>query len=106
MTQTRLSVEEGNALIEQFMKIGAHNYLDSWNFLMPVVERINEIDNRKFNLEIYYKDARLTSGADDLTFPNGMPRGAISASAKTTIEAVWSVVTQFIQWYNNQKSKP
>ncbi len=97
------SIEAGNKLIAEFMGWVHHedpNYDDhemkslkynsSWDWLMPVVEKIDEVC-KPFSKEHYWwNDAPVI---DIRMF-------------RESKEATWQAVVQFIQWYNNQKSKP
>lgn len=95
---------EGNKLIAKFM--GYFNWEDkeygkynsSWDWLMPVVEKIEDLEFDEFKpvavsiecLECEIKDYR--KGALHFAYFEG----------KTKIESVWQAVIQFIQWYNTQ----
>jgi hypothetical protein len=100
---TKKEIEQGNKLIAKFMglKIGdawqvwnGHadyskdadfEYHSSWDWLMPVVEKIFKETN------------------DDVMSFNGLVLFEYGICA--SIEDVWKGVIQFIQWYNQQKQK-
>lgn len=68
-------------------------YHKSWDWLMPVVEKI---ENLKFEYSYYKGRAIIT----DLGFQNMMNDIAFSGSR---IEATWLAVVEFIKWYNQNK---
>jgi hypothetical protein len=77
-------------------------YHSSWDWLMPVVEKLHEgvgwMDGGA-DVTIHYKNCHIEYMDEDVEYDE-------SAQGETKIEAVWQAVVQFIQWYNNQKSKP
>lgn len=81
-------------------------YHSSWDWLMPVVEKIANYQFTGSEMEADYSYPR-TFGMKD---SNGnmmfrFNRGPLF-SARTLIEATWLAVVEFIQWYNlNTKSK-
>lgn len=82
-----------------------HKYHSSWDWLMPVVEKIQSIDiapapnYRGYRIEIVVQGYVKISGFPMPTiFKNVSIEGSL-------INAVWQAVVQFIQWYNkNNKS--
>ncbi len=63
------------------------NYNSSWDWLMPVVEKI-EIDRCKFSIE-----------------KNKCKIWAVGTfESDTTIKATWIAVIKFIEWYNGNKT--
>jgi hypothetical protein len=114
---TEKEINEGNKLIAEFMGfrvfdkryprnhgIGAPEaewrdcivqktkYHSSWDWLMPVVEKIEGLENSDdYEVDIF-------SNCCDIG-------GIIEAVGKTKIDATYKAITQFIQWYNTQNSK-
>lgn len=119
MTHT---IEEGNEIIRKFLewekvvnedkkgcdivywKIGNNwphasgklKFHTSWDWLMPVVEKIESLGNygveiRHFSCSIY----ELSFDPSDLN---------IESNFDSKIEAVYNAVVQFIQWYNQNKT--
>lgn len=146
---TPTEIEEGNRLIAEFMgfpprqsTIGeiwpepknsffVHDnpqYHSSWDWLMPVVEKIGNLKTRrpdgkelsmfsKISTDIgwdgYYNRGRM-SIIGTMTFcrTESIPREYTTVDVphivqygenkEPIIEVVWRVVVQFIQWYNTQ----
>ena len=62
-------------------------YHSSWDWLMPVVQKIGEIDSE------WLADNR-----------NEFIEPLMCASIFTSIKSVWDYVVLFIQWYNENKT--
>lgn len=102
-------IEEGNKLICEFMGLVGYNekghpdeygyYHKRWDYLMPVVEKINNMKIKKIgkiDVIIYKSTCHIN---DEMQI-------IVEGTGRATIEAVWNTVILFIQWYNNQnKSK-
>jgi hypothetical protein len=135
-----MTQEEGNKLIAEFMGCepinwnASHQRIDydnSWNFLMPVVEKIRRFkdpfkadDSYVFgNMSVHISDAyprgwnchilgtltrftKLSTGMHDYKELPEYNNSIRSEKDEDFITPVWQAVVQFIQWYNNQKSKP
>jgi hypothetical protein len=65
-----------------------------WNWLMEVVEKIEEIEGNRFKVEIYNNVCRIYDHQeyDDV----------IDITDETKIEAVYNACVEFIKWYNKQ----
>ncbi|HYE68382.1 MAG TPA: hypothetical protein VEA58_07200 [Anaerovoracaceae bacterium] len=63
-------------------------YHTSWDWLMPVVEKIRSTGIAK------------PLGAGVISLQQQLDAALLSCK----MEAVWQAVTKFIQWYNNQKT--
>jgi hypothetical protein len=81
-------------------------YHTSWDWLMPVVEKISEpeVKGNKVvrdvaDFSIYYKNCKVVYVCDYGDFEYSLPDGA-----KSKIEAVWLCVVSFIQFYNKIKT--
>jgi hypothetical protein len=97
-------IAEGNKLIAEFMnwvhsqdpatdayEMERLKFHTSWDWLMPVVEKIGE--NYTINLHLF-------PGSDfTATFKEGNFRRGNGESPRP-IEATWLAVVQHIQWYN------
>lgn len=108
------TLEQGNRLIAEFL--GWHldpkrslKYHSSWDWLMPVVEKIADIP-----MEGFINEETEDGGyAYPITF--GMRteigewmvrfRGHGLHQADTLIQAAWLAVVDFIQWRNTQNNK-
>jgi hypothetical protein len=115
-----LSVEDGNSLICQFegyrnmiercfpdadenetFVTGELQYNLSWEWLMPVVEKIES----EYNGEVMIYNCCCDIGI----FPANCDSSNTIVSidypeAKSKIEAVWIAIYKFIQWYNENKT--
>jgi len=102
MTPTK----EGNKLIGDFMGKDFKDplnymYNKSWDWLMPVVEKIEdfEID------EIKAVAVDIESNECEIKDYRQFNLSFAYYEGETKIEAVWQCVIQFIQWYNQQNQK-
>lgn len=119
-----MKTQEGNKLIATFMdresyvhsdserlfvKWGNHSfeearYHTSWDWLMPVITKIEEIyetENSLSGFSISGHGAYFSAGGfleEAAAYPTG-PKPAF----KSRIEAAWYVVINFIKWYNTEK---
>ena len=110
------TIEEGNKLIAEFVgakltkgnfylldgEILAHEadlkYHTSWDWLMPVVEKIESFDHISVDMtkgycrvfKCYNFEDRYRHG-NQLAFSSDTPK----------IQAVWSACVEFIDWFNN-----
>ena len=69
------------------------NYHNSWDALMPVVERIENLENA-FTIQIDFTDCIINQN-DNWSF-------GIHTTGINKIEAVYKAVIEFIKWYNTQ----
>lgn len=84
-------------------KQGCGDYHSSWDWLMPVVEKINTlaIDNEG-EMGVYIKPNIVTIGENE-----HHPICMITiANHPTLIEMVWTCVVTFIRWYNSLTPTP
>ena len=105
---------EDNKLIAEFMGVDIHEFVmnggkkweyhSSWDWLMPVVEKIENIvepiTKKKYNIRInqgFFTEIFVSSGRED--------DFRISKSANTRREATYKAVVEFIKWYNKEKVK-
>lgn len=93
---------EGNRLIAEFL--GWHldpkrslKYNSSWNWLMPVVEKINS--SGEYDV-IIFKTTCHINDPDAILFETTYE----TSKKGSLIMDVWEVIVEFIQWYNNQKA--
>ena len=86
------TIELGKGHILKFHK--------SWDWLMPIVEKINLLDNYKYTVYIASMDTRIE---DNITGKN-----IIDVSCKHAVEelreSVYEAVVKFIEWYNWYKT--
>ena len=102
-----MTTVEGNKLIDEFMQLpvsmvhgalcyadwdGMHSvkYHESWDWLMPVVEKVSTVFNQMDFIEI----AEMPKSAQEIW--------ELKICAPS-IAVVWFAVVSFIQWYNQQK---
>lgn len=85
-------------------------YDKSWDWLMPVVEKIQDTQVIKgrvirtaADVQIMYKACHIEYSGDE---ESGDYSGEweIRSSSTTKIKAVYRAVVKFIKWYNTQKS--
>jgi hypothetical protein len=69
-------------------------FYSSWDWLMPVVEKIESID--KYVFDIYLNKCEIQYG-------NNFTIEEVSFSGLNKIEAVYKAVVAFIKWFNQQK---
>lgn len=74
-------------------------YDSSWDWLMPVVEKIESLDDEK-SVNI---NGPLCLIKGDHTAVGGWDLITASADGPTKIEAVYKAVVEFIKWYNSQQ---
>ena len=78
---------QGNEVVP----INSMEYHSSWDWLMPVVEKIN--NTGRFEVNIGYGHCYISDGEDKLT---------LSLQGKSTFNAIYKSVIEFIKWYNEQ----
>jgi hypothetical protein len=91
--QPWVSVTENSAekAIETFCK--SLKYHTDWSWLMPVVEKINDLGyNVRFDMQDYYV---INNDAEIAVEP--------SCGSETWIEGVYGIVVDFIEWHNQNK---
>ena len=86
-------------LIAKFMNVPKNgvNYHCSWDWLMPVVEKINTIDNFKYCFEIKHCFCRVTQArciAKDYQI--------LSTQGNGNFQATYKAVVKFIKWHNKK----
>jgi len=124
-----MTTEEGNKLIAEYMQYGyepnfgkgyyvpddtngpARSFVvesklkfhSSWDWLMPVVEKI---DSLGYETEILsYNDVKDSSRINQCVILQNN-NVIVRPDAKTKIEATWQAVVDFIQWHNSTVSNP
>jgi len=73
---------------------------NSWDWLMPVVEKIQHLDN-EFEVNVNFK-IELT-GAVELYINHKRVFGMTAFEVGTLIDAVYEAIIEFIKWYNKNK---
>jgi hypothetical protein len=89
--------------LEEIMTKG-FRYHEDWNKLMPVVEKIEKIENSRFGFTIDPLGVEITDYKDK---PSGGPIISVSAyldNGDTKISMIYDAIYQFIQWHNKQQS--
>jgi len=107
MNKLKTEQEKGNRIIDNFMfkkgRMIADDklppYHSSWDWLMPVVEKIESIFNDDY-LTITIRDNKCTIENEQQTI--NIKSSHDSANKFT---AIYSACLKFIQWYNKQPSK-
>ena len=115
-------INEGNRLIAEFMGIESYEsggytnfiysddnhrthvdlgYHESWGWLMPVVEKIEGIedaDGEMYDVRIMGNDAEIVTFDGDVIIQMG-----VYDPKSSKIDAVWMTIVDFIKWYNQNK---
>ncbi len=86
------SYRKYNGSIFKYSLLSNFKYHTDWNWLMPVVERI-ELD-MGFDVYIHYNNCTITDGEN--AFEN-------EAEPNQKIYATYQSVIEFIKWYNENK---
>ncbi len=68
----------------------------SWDWLMPVVEKLECLENCRFQFEIY-------TGPRCFIYDNS--HDLIEGDSDTKLQAVYESIVEFIKWYSAQESK-
>lgn len=97
------SIDQGNKIIAEFMGMPIEpqnaEYHTSWDWLMPVVEKIETMpdmwskiigENKLFQCSIEHFD---------------WSEAILVQSETSKIIATWEAIVQFITWYNSQTPK-
>lgn len=82
-------------------KIGVGKYHSSWDWLMPVVEKIEKMDSRDVDCRISIEKDTCNIYYDDKEKQYEFNLWADGSK----IKAVWQSIVAFLQWYNTQTSK-
>lgn len=103
-----MKTEEGNRLIHDFMgndmfpdkkhyhgmlTVSDLKYHSSWDWLMPVVEKISGIAESAYYTEANENELYAKCGE------------VMSTHVCVSIETLWKRVVEFITWYNKTKSQ-
>ena len=70
-------------------------YNSSWDWLMPVVEKIESLG---FRVEIIGLTCSIYTNSEENIY--------VDEPAMTKTEATWQAVVEFIKWYNSQTHNP
>jgi len=124
------NIQENNKLIAEFMGLtiitdeiswfdtnykALKKYNEFWGNLMPVVEKIEELDlkeqyyswedeeGKNYNFEGFSVDIEGNSCYIWLNWSLDPAKLISQATEKTKIEAVYKAVLGFIEWYNKNK---
>lgn len=90
-------------------RVAELKYHSSWDWLIPVVEKIEEPCNfpdgtikEGVDVIIRYRNCKIEYSDEDRMYD----LSPVGEKAETKIEAVWKACVKFIQWYNKNKSNP
>ena len=70
-------------------------YHSDWNWLMQVVEKIETIENYRFDVEIRQSVV--------VIFDKDEQQDILEVDSDTNIDAVYTACVEFVKWYNEQK---
>ena len=100
-----MKINEGNHLIAEFMKSDDLFYESSWDWLMPVIRKINNLDKAtQFSIFKTYASCTVEKGGKfykDFSFSHA----EYITAEQTDIQACWKLVVRFISWYNENMEK-
>ncbi len=118
---TKEEILEGNKLIAQFLGLTIitdeislfdtnykplAKYHESWNDLMPVVEKIES--TRDYYVKIYgnqaYVQCKVMADTTILTSQKYVA-GSAYTEENTKLSNTWSAIVEFIKWYNEKCSE-
>jgi hypothetical protein len=111
MKNQELTQQESNILIAEFMGVDAVDvdfhletseltYHTSWDWLMPVVEKINLLNDYRYTTYIASMDTRIEDNVTGKVIVDINCEHSIDE----LIQSVYKAVVQFIQWYNSKKA--
>ena len=97
--------EHGN---ENERTIEDTHYHSSWDWLMPVVEKIETLFNHGIDVNILSDGTTIEQLRDDENGELHHPVEIVRMTAgeidyKNKIQHTWLAVVEFIEWYNNKK---
>ena len=102
---TKISIPDWAFRLYNFdtLKIGGYDYHSSWDWLMPVVERIGH-NNFDISIHLYIETNNGKKYNVRSCLIEDSYKGEIELrnSEELTITATWKTVIQFIQWLNSQ----
>ena len=75
-------------------------YHSSWDWLMPVVLKINTMDNFDYSVKIFTMDCQIENSKGEI-----IVRCECKYNPDELINSVWEAVVEFIKWYNSWKEK-
>lgn len=76
-------------------------YNKSWDWLMPVVEKIESVKEYVIFVQIIGNACNISTYAGDGVMPD--KSFSIAKGGTSKISAVWLAVIEFINWYNSTK---
>ena len=95
-----MNKEKGNQIISEFMgELSTKNYDNSWNDLMPVIEKIESLG---FHVTLQTYQCQIFQR--NLPYPENWIIDADFHS--TTLENAFGGVASFIEWYTDPNKKP
>lgn len=79
----------------------------SWDWLMPVVEKIEDLDYNELVSHTYSIEI---TGNGSTAYKNICPKGESNIIYRfnlrnNRLKCTWIVIIEFIKWYNNQKTE-
>lgn len=85
--------------------MGKWHYHSSWDWLMPVVEKIESLDFYVWIMYSEYNDVgkinQVSINGMDIPFPSGKSKCSIVEQDGNKINATYRAVTRFIKWHNS-----
>lgn len=101
---TEIGIPKSHVHMHDFdtLRVGGYEYHTSWDWLMPVVEKIETLEKGRFSVAI---DRNYTTISDDTRKPHQREIVWIHKlpnNENNRLSRTYQAVYQFIQWYNNQ----
>jgi len=78
-------------------------YHNSWDWLMPVVEKIGGVDNYSVNIHWGTGCTDSFAGCTIHSSTKQITHDELNSDEQSLIKAVWNSIIDFIQWYNENK---
>lgn len=92
-------VVDGKEYAIREKSLSAMRFVESWDWLMPVVEKIESLNENGFDVTIY-SDPQVK--IDDWRNRKEIVRISKDHGIGSKIEAIYMAVIEFITWYNQQ----
>lgn len=102
-----MKTQESNKIISEFMGMPIPRqspwttlptFNNSWDYLMPVIEKIEALEGIE-RVDIFYKNCQITYSDEDNEYLRG-GKDCRGVKGDTKLLACYQAAVEFIQWYN------